>query len=405
MERIINYTVGIDDIHPKSPQFAGVQGEHRVTAIALSFSDEFAKSLENQKHFWDYIQFRIDYTDSLGNMMQGETLDIDKINEPYYLTRIMTKAGGNTSAVLKIFCFNAGGTEKEFYTGIMRLYFDSCPSVLLADDEQGSILSPIVNQARNYRNEAYDSARVSVESENVIKVLTEENRSLNEKTQNNTQIVLETVQKVQETEGKLNDANEILAQCQEATSLAKDAATGVVTIEQNKKIPLKISVMTQEEYDNAIRPDPDGCATLDLIEDDGWVNFIYPVGSIYMSVNNVEPSTLFGGSWERIKDRFLLSCGDTYSANTTGGEAEHTLTVEEMPSHTHQICGEDLWVMTTKGGTYRKHGIATGGTIDNVLTNAEEVGRADNLADATGNGKPHNNMPPYLAVYMWKRIA
>ena len=48
------------------------------------------------------------------------------------------------------------------------------------------------------------------------------------------------------------------------------------------------------------------------------IDAIYPVGSIYMSVNNVNPSVLFGGTWEQIKDTFLLSAGDTYNAGSKG---------------------------------------------------------------------------------------
>ena len=65
------------------------------------------------------------------------------------------------------------------------------------------------------------------------------------------------------------------------------------------------------------------------------INQMYPVGSIYMSVNDTNPHDLFGGTWEQIKDRFLLAAGDTYAAGRTGGEAQHKLTVDEMPSHNH----------------------------------------------------------------------
>ena len=61
----------------------------------------------------------------------------------------------------------------------------------------------------------------------------------------------------------------------------------------------------------------------------------FPIGSIYLSVNSTSPASLFGGTWEKIKDKFLLASGDTYSAGATGGEATHTLTIEEMPSHSH----------------------------------------------------------------------
>ena len=403
MERFIYYTVNSDSIHPKSPQYAGVQGEHKATAMVISFSQEFWENLENQKNFYDIIQFRIDYTDSFGNVLHGEALDVEDIDKPFYLTRNMTKMGGNASAVFKILCFNEGGTEKEFYTGVMRFYFDSCPSVLISEEEEGSVLSPIVNQARNYRNEAYDSARVSVEAENNVKVLTEESRNLNEEASNSAKLALKIAEDVEELKEKLDDANEILMGCQEATDMARDAANGVVTIEQNKNLPLKISVMTSEEYENATRPDPDGCVTLDIIEDDAWADFIYPVGSIYMSVNETEPSMLFGGTWERIKDRFLLSCGDTYEASSIGGEAEHILTEQELPSHKHGLTTTENYVLTAKQ-PIDLISVAQGSGA-NALTSTESPRRQAQNTYSSGESKAHNNMPPYLAVYMWQRIA
>ena len=148
-----------------------------------------------------------------------------------------------------------------------------------------------------------------------------------------------------------------------------------------------------------------------------FLNAIYPVGSIYISVNNTNPGTLFGGTWEQIKDRFLLACGDAYSNGKTGGRAnhkhptsEHTLTVEEMPSHTH----------SQKPISY-SNGDATincSGHYLNDNTNAWTSGRTNHVLSwpdtgANGGGQPHshgdtgsaNHMPPYLAVYMWKRTA
>lgn len=60
------------------------------------------------------------------------------------------------------------------------------------------------------------------------------------------------------------------------------------------------------------------------------INIMYPVGSIYMSVNDVNPSTLFGGTWERIQDRFLLAAGSTFAAGNTGGSKDAVVV-----SHTH----------------------------------------------------------------------
>lgn len=66
-------------------------------------------------------------------------------------------------------------------------------------------------------------------------------------------------------------------------------------------------------------------------------DLIYPVGSVYISVNNTNPAVLFGGTWVQIKDRFLLGAGTTYSNGTTGGEASHTLTTGELPKTSFRI--------------------------------------------------------------------
>ena len=120
---------------------------------------------------------------------------------------------------------------------------------------------------------------------------------------------------------------------------------------------------------------------------------IYPIGSIYMSVNNTSPSTLFGGTWVQIKDTFLLSAGDTYTAGDTGGSATHTLTVDEMPSHKHRL-GVPNTTASTMGYPVNQSG---------NTKFAFNGGSA--LMEETGGGQAHNNMPPYLAVYMWKRTA
>ena len=121
---------------------------------------------------------------------------------------------------------------------------------------------------------------------------------------------------------------------------------------------------------------------------------IYPVGSIYMSVDSTSPATLFGGTWEQLKDRFLLGAGDTYTAGNTGGEATHTLTVNEIPSHTHTA-------NTYTGGTVTQPDYVDGVAINWVSAYRTSIGTINN----TGGGLAHNNMPPYLVVYVWKRTA
>lgn len=117
----------------------------------------------------------------------------------------------------------------------------------------------------------------------------------------------------------------------------------------------------------------------------------FPVGAIYMSTKSTSPATLFGGSWTRIQGRFLLGANSSYSAGTTGGEASHTLTVDEMPSHNHWGVYRPDWYL--HGETGQASGISNGANNNQLLT------------DRSGGGGAHNNMPPYLSVYMWERTA
>lgn len=132
----------------------------------------------------------------------------------------------------------------------------------------------------------------------------------------------------------------------------------------------------------------------------GWVSVadvVYPVGSIYMSVNATSPATLFGGTWEQIKDTFLLSAGDTYTAGDTGGEAEHTLVRAELPNEKLGIMNGDYY---NRDQTKYSSGSNRGG----IWNDTNRAG-CQYWTEPMGNGQPHNNMPPFLAVYVWKRTA
>ena len=133
------------------------------------------------------------------------------------------------------------------------------------------------------------------------------------------------------------------------------------------------------------------------------LDYCHPVGTIYETTDgNFDPATAWGGTWERIKDKFLLSAGDTYTAGSTGGEATHKLTTSEMPSHSHRSyvynsSGTTSWTPTY--GTYA----LTVGSVNN--SSPVKTWGATVALDKTGGSSAHNNMPPYLAVYVWKRTA
>lgn len=127
------------------------------------------------------------------------------------------------------------------------------------------------------------------------------------------------------------------------------------------------------------------------------VNIVYPVGSIYMSVSNTSPATLFGGTWVQLKDRFLLGAGDTYTGGNTGGEATHTLTVDEMPSHNHTQSRAVPY-----GVPYNNVSGAGSGSGSPYYS---ETYSPTFTINNTGGGQAHNNMPPFLVVFIWQRTA
>lgn len=123
------------------------------------------------------------------------------------------------------------------------------------------------------------------------------------------------------------------------------------------------------------------------------IDNLYPVGAIYMSVNNVNPEFLFGGKWEQIQGRFLFACNDVHPAGVTGGEEAHTLTIPEMPSHNHYYDRPKMYFSEAGSGNAIGQESTTGAF--SVIA----------ISQNTGGNQPHNNMPPYLSVYMWKRIS
>lgn len=188
---------------------------------------------------------------------------------------------------------------------------------------------------------------------------------------------------------------------------------------------------------------------------------LYPIGSVYISFNSADPSTLFGGTWQRLKDTFLLVNGDSYAPNTTGGSATKTIAVSNMPSHNHSVNSSGSHTHTATTSTAGNHSHTRGsmnitGTMGNVdeegigssgafyrsgrsgkLENKEggadpnvyfdasrswtgststagnhshtlttaSSGSHTHTTNNVGGGVPLNIMPPYTTVYAWRRTA
>lgn len=133
------------------------------------------------------------------------------------------------------------------------------------------------------------------------------------------------------------------------------------------------------------------------------LDYFYPIGSIYMSVNSISPALLFGGTWEKIENKFLLGSGSEYGLGNEGGEATHILSVSEMPSHRHTFKSSNYgWEDAT---IYGMKDSSSGNNVGLSPYNKYELASNNVTMQNTGGGQAHNNMPPYLVVNIWVRVA
>lgn len=132
---------------------------------------------------------------------------------------------------------------------------------------------------------------------------------------------------------------------------------------------------------------------------------VYPVDSIYISYSHTDPSLLFGGVWDRISNAFLWGADPTGTIGETGGEREHWLTKDEIPYHTH-----DFEYSTNNGASFTSAKAGKDGKYegDNYLGFSNSVTEFTSYqvrVAGAGGGNAHNNMPPYVQVSIWRRIA
>ena len=189
-----------------------------------------------------------------------------------------------------------------------------------------------------------------------------------------------------------NDGSDVLTYGHIIDNLESDADDKVLSAKQGKVLKNSLKNELEESINNLDTKITEFQNT--------FLNLVYPIGAIYLSLNNTNPGTLFGGTWEQLKDRFLLGAGDSYSVGSTGGAATHTLTVNEMPNHRHIGIGIDgVYVFGWDKGNFT-------GTNWMTQLNQNDKNIADRVQTGyTGGSQAHNNMPPYLTVYMWKRVS
>lgn len=223
-------------------------------------------------------------------------------------------------------------------------------------------------------------------------------------------------------DGIATGANKTIVDGELSASSTNPVQNKVINAELGKKLSLSGGTMTGALTMKGIKLTsgtdygatlPSSPVTNQLFFQTAETNFVldnvYPIGSIYMNVNSTNPGTLFGGTWEQIQGKFLLGMSSSYPAGSQGGEASHTLTTEEMPSHGHNPANQSGYygfiTNSKKAFEVGDMGVQSGsGRYYPYSTVAFDISR-NSLTGTTGGGKSHNNMPPYLSIYIWKRTA
>lgn len=223
-------------------------------------------------------------------------------------------------------------------------------------------------------------------------------------------------------DGIATGANKTIVDGELSASSTNPVQNKVINAELGKKLSLSGGTMTGALTMKGIKLTsgtdygatlPSSPVTNQLFFQTAETNFVldnvYPIGSIYMNVNSTNPGTLFGGTWEQIQGKFLLGMSSSYPAGSQGGEASHTLTTEEMPSHRHNPANQAGYygfiTNSQKAFEVGDMGVQSGsGRYYPYSTTAFDISR-NSLTGTTGGGKSHNNMPPYLSIYIWKRTA
>ena len=257
---------------------------------------------------------------------------------------------------------------------------------------------------KNRQGENLNRKRLEIVSQTPTQLIVDVFSAASNVTEYGTPINAETLNTLQnEINGKLNDFESLLADKGATVTIGGETVSNVEFL-SNPQDQLNAKLNRSELF-----------------------NLIYPVGAIYLSVNSTSPATLFEGTWEAYgSGRTLIGQGTsdaTYTAGTMGGESRHTLSSSEMPVHDHNCLtagsgSVSFFSMAGGSGTnLSATGVlststsvvdedAAGSGSSQTLNNIDlKISAHTHTIGSRGSGLSHNNMPPYIVCYMWKRTA
>ncbi len=364
--REINYTVTQGTVVPENSQWGGVQYENNATAIIYTLSDEFVRNINDNYGEDINLLYRIDFDSPVAGYQPSGNLEIVEGQVKREVPSAVTASGEPFQSTLTVTVTDLSGEELGTVSSKPSVIYLTC---VAREGYTQEILIENISEMQVQINKANEEVKRAAD---VAERAANNAETDAQKASVDAQIAQDSRIKTEEAKLSLESGAEIVflggdAQSEMSVDLVVDSNISSVSTNpvQNKAVDAAIKQAISSAMLAA-----------------------HPVGSIYMSVNSTSPASIFGGTWEKIRGKFLLAEGDDYIAGSVGGEAAHTLTTTEMPSHHH-------------GAVYSQHGSAT-----KKYAWYNEMGTAMGYNSIPqGGGQPHNNMPPYLAVYVWKRTA
>lgn len=343
--RQFEFTVSKSGITPATEQRVSIQTEHAAAELSFKLDKDLFTELSKEKESGRAV-YRFDCYDSVGGSVKTESRELTENVITLTVGESITRHGGKVAVYLVITIINTDGTTRvEFLSAPARLRIERIPDAVSDNGDSKESISTIFEVTKKYASEVEEARDQTVAAQRELEEGSEFYFDGN---------LVGEVDFVIDSEMSAHSTNAV----------------------QNKAIKAYV--------DNAMK-----AAMLAA----------HPVGSLYYSVASTEPSLLFGGTWKRIKDVFILAAGDTYTVGAEGGEATHTLTTTEMPSHAHK---DGTASQYDSSGNIQGINAPTDGGASAIVYWSEDLGKTTTYV---GGDQPHNNMPPYKVFYCWQRTA
>lgn len=367
----IEFEISSSGISPAEYCDAGVQGDHLAANVIFKLTDDLFKELNTK--YSGKLYYRFDSINGAGETKSSDPFAVeDKREFIYPLENQITRYGGNAEVSIVFTAIENEETEFEVYSFPALLRFKNSDTYADYDKSEYISITTAAQTAKNAAQRAEAAAYKAEKSSENIK---------------NTKFALENGAEFVFSGG--DAANNLKINYVIDDNISQYSENAV----KNKAIAAEL-VST---YENAVH-DAVEKAVKSAVEQAVKItkDAVYPIGSYYFSSKETSPEELFGGSWEQIKDCFILAAGDTYIVGETGGEAKHILTTDELPPHKHYTGSMAQNAGGAELSTTGKFG------YQEVTLSKTSYG---NYTNESGGGFAHNNMPPYTVAYCWQRIA